>query len=110
MNAVNIGGRLTKDVELRTTASGKSVASFTIAVKRPFAKENEVQADFFPVVVWGKLAENCSTYLSQGWYVNVEGRLQTRSYETSDGARRYVTEIVANRVDFVSAPKKTNVA
>ena len=106
MNAVNVSGRLTKDVELRTTVSGKSVANFTLAVKREFAKEGEPQADFFPVVVWGKPAENCAAYVGKGWYVNIKGRLQTRNYEDDNGTRHYVTEIVANIVEFVTAPKE----
>ncbi len=106
MNAVNIGGRLANDVELRTTTSGKSVASFRIAVKREYAKEGETQADFFNVVVWNRQAENCGKYLKKGSYVTMKGRLQTRSYEAEDGSRRYITEIVASNVEFVTSPKE----
>lgn len=104
MNIVVMIGRLAKNVELRFTASGKAVATFSIAVNRPFSKTNE--ADFFNVVVWGKVAENCANYLAKGRLVGIEGRLQSRSYETQAGDKRYVTEIVANQVEFLEWGKK----
>jgi len=99
MNRVILIGRLAKDPELRFTASGKAVATFSIAVNRPFSKEKE--ADFFNVVVWGKSAENCANYLAKGRLVGLEGRLQSRSYETQSGDKRYITEIVADQVEFL---------
>ncbi len=99
MNVVVLIGRLVRDPELRFTASGKAVATFSIAVNRPFSKTRE--ADFFNVVVWERTAENCANYLSKGRLVGVEGRLQSRSYETKAGERRYVTEVVANMVEFL---------
>jgi len=98
MNRIVLIGRLGKDVDLRFTASGKAVATFSIAVKRPFAKD---EVDFFNIVVWGKSAENCANYLAKGRLVGLEGRLQSRSYETSTGDKRYVTEIVADQVEFL---------
>lgn len=99
MNRVILIGRLARDPELRFTASGKAVATFSIAVNRPFSKEKE--ADFFNVVVWGKSAENCANYLSKGRLVGLEGRLQSRSYETQTGEKRYITEVIADQVEFL---------
>ncbi|QUH19414.1 single-stranded DNA-binding protein [Alkaliphilus sp. B6464] len=99
MNRVILIGRLARDPELRFTASGKAVATFSIAVNRPFSKEKE--ADFFNIVVWGKTAENCANYLAKGRLVGLEGRLQSRSYETQTGEKRYVTEVIADQVEFL---------
>lgn len=104
MNSVVLIGRLTKDPELRyIPGTGRPVATFSIAVNRPFAgKDGKREADFFPIVVWGKPAENCANYLSKGRLVAINGRLQTRSYDAKDGSgKRYVTEIVADRVEFL---------
>lgn len=100
MNQVILIGRLTRDPELRFTAgSGKAVATFTLAVDRPFSREK--QADFFRIVVWGKTGENCANYLAKGRLVAVQGRLQNNNYETQTGEKRYMTEIVADRVEFL---------
>ncbi len=100
MNSVLMVGRLTRDPELRFIAgSGKAVATFAIAVDPPFAKEKT--ADFFNVVVWGKPAENVANYLAKGRQVAVKGYLQSRSYEDKTGQKRYVTEIVADTVEFI---------
>ncbi|SDL19675.1 single-stranded DNA-binding protein [Natronincola ferrireducens] len=104
MNTVVLIGRLARDPELRFTQSGKAVATFSIAVNRPFSKTNE--ADFFNIVVWGKVAESCANYLAKGRLVGIEGRLQSRSYESQKGEKRYVTEIVANQVEFLEYGKK----
>ncbi len=101
MNRATIIGNLTKDPELKTTASGISVCSFTVAVRRPFTKEKD-ETDFIPVVTWRQLAENCAKYLAKGRKVGVSGRIQTRNYETNNGERRYVTEIIADDVEFLS--------
>lgn len=96
-------GRLTQDVELNKTPSDISVAKFTLAINRPYKddKGNE-QADFLPVIVWRTQAENCAKYLSRGSQCAVVGSVQTRSYEDRDGNKRYVTEIVAENVEFLS--------
>jgi single-strand DNA-binding protein len=100
VNQVVLIGRLTRDPELRFTAgSGKAVATFTLAVDRPFSREK--QADFFRIVVWGKTGENCANYLAKGRLVAVQGRLQNNNYETQTGEKRYMTEIVADRVEFL---------
>ena len=101
LNNVVLIGRLTKDPDLRYTPSGVAVASFTLAVQRPFAKEGQQQADFIPIVVWGKQAENCATYIGKGRLVAIQGRIQVRTYDTPEGQRRWVTEVVAENVRFL---------
>ncbi len=107
LNQVVLIGNLTRDPELRYTPDGTPVTSFTIAVNRPFVnRQGEREADFVPIVVWRKRAETCSEYLMKGSQVAVEGRLQVRNYEDKDGIRKWVTEIVARRVDFLQRLKK----
>lgn len=102
MNKVVLIGRLTKDPELKfTPGNGTAVATFTIAVDRRFSKDGNREADFIPVVVWGKQAESTANYMSKGKLMGVSGRIQTRSYEAKDGTRRYVTEVVAEEVQFL---------
>ena len=105
MNSVSLVGRLTKDPELRFTATGKAVATFSIAVNRTFSKSDE--ADFFNVVTWQKTAENCANYLAKGQQVAVLGRLQSRSYENKEGRRVFVVEVVANEVEFLERRDKS---
>ena len=100
MNTAILIGRLTKDPELRYTNTGKAVVNFTVAINRSFGKDSE--ADFIPVVAWEKQAENCANYLSKGSQVGVQGRIQVRTYEGKDGGTRYMTEVVANNVEFLS--------
>ncbi len=107
LNQVVLIGNLTRDPELRYTPDGTPVTSFTIAVNRPFVnRQGEREADFVPIVVWRKRAETCSEYLMKGSQVAVEGRLQVRNYEDKDGIRKWVTEVVARRVDFLQRLKK----
>ena len=107
LNKIILIGRLTKDVELRYTESGKAVANFTLAVDRPFKKaQGEKEADFIRIVVWGKQAENCANYIGKGRLAAVEGRLQIRSYDGNDGQRKYITEVVAETVEFLDRPKE----
>lgn len=95
-------GRLTRDVELTKTSNDISVAKFTLAINRPYKDKNgNDQADFLPIVVWRTLAENCAKYLSKGKQCAVTGSIQTRSYD-KDGEKRYITEIVADNVEFLS--------
>lgn len=107
MAAVNkaiILGNLGRDPEVRFTQSGRAVANFTVATTDTwFDQENgrQERTDWHNIVVWGKQAETCGQYLSKGRQVYVEGRIQTRSYDDSDGNKRYVTEIVAQRVQFL---------
>lgn len=101
MNTVIMIGRLTKDPELKYTQSGKAVANFDIAVDRPFSKEKET--DFFKVQVWGKMAENCANYLAKGSQAGIRGRIQNRSYDTKEGEKKFITEIIAEEVQFLGA-------
>ena len=104
MNKVILIGRLTKDPELRTIASGNATTSFTIAVNRNFTNQNgEREADFINCVAWRKQAENVAKYCTKGSQVAVEGRIQTRSYDAEDGTKRYVTEVVADNVTFLGS-------
>ena len=97
-------GNLTRDPELNTTANNISVCKFTVAVTRRFANADGTrETDFLPVVCWRGQAENCGRYLKKGSKVGICGSIQTRSYEASDGTRRYVTEINADEVQFLSS-------
>jgi single-strand DNA-binding protein len=103
LNQVVLIGRLTRDPELRyTPGNGVPVASFTLAVDRPFTnQQGEREADFINIVTWRKLAENCANYLKKGSLAAVTGRLQIRSYEDNQGVRRKVSEVVADNVRFL---------
>jgi single-strand DNA-binding protein len=104
MNRTVLVGRLTKDPDLRYTPNGVPVATFTLAVNRPFSSQNgEREADFINCVVWRKPAENVANYLKKGSLAGVDGRIQTRSYEGTDGKRVYVTEINAESVQFLES-------
>lgn len=117
MNNVVLIGRLTRDPELRYLANtGTPVANFTIAVDRELSKEKRQEAeskgqptaDFINIVAWGKQAENCANYLKKGRLVAIQGRIQSRSWETENGSRRYATEVVASRVEFLERKEKTD--
>ena len=102
MNKAILIGNLTKDPETMTTSSGITKCNFTVACQRRFANAQGVrEADFIPVVCWRQTAELCARYLSKGRKVAVEGSIQTRSYDAQDGTKRYVTEIIADNVEFV---------
>lgn len=104
INRVILVGRLTKDPEYRQTPSGVSVATFTLAVNRSFTNsQGEREADFINVVVFRKQAENVSKYLSKGSLAGVDGRIQSRSYENNEGRRVFVTEVVADSVQFMDS-------
>ncbi|WP_394897759.1 single-stranded DNA-binding protein [Clostridium butyricum] len=98
MNKVVLIGRLTKDPELRfTPGSGAAVTTLTLAVDRYNLKTNQNEADFIPIVIWGKQAENTANYMSKGGQVAISGKIQTRSYDAKDGTKRYITEVVADQ-------------
>ncbi|HFE5682216.1 TPA: single-stranded DNA-binding protein [Staphylococcus aureus] len=108
LNRTVLVGRLTKDPEYRTTPNGVSVTTFTIAVNRTFTNaRGEREADFINCVTFRKQAENVNNYLSKGSLAGVDGRLQSRSYENKDGQRVFVTEVVADSVQFLE-PKNNN--
>ena len=103
LNRIVLIGRLTKAPELRYTQSGKAVCSFTLAVDRPYTgADGNREADFINIVVWNKQGESCAQYLGKGKLAAVDGRLQIRSYEGQDGQRRYVTEVIADNVRFLT--------
>ncbi len=109
MNKVFLIGRLTRDPELRYTSSNLPVATFSIAVNRNFTNQSgEREADFINIVVWRKQAENIKNYLKQGSQVAIDGRIQTRSYDGEDGKKRYITEVVADNVQFLDTKSSRN--
>lgn len=108
MNRVVLIGRLTKDPELKfTPGSGNAVCTFTLAVDRRVPNRDGVrEADFVPIVVWNKIGESAANYLNKGKLAGVSGRIQTRYYEAKDGHRVYVTEVIADEVQFLEWDKK----
>ena len=103
INRVVLVGRLTKDPVLRKTANGASVVSFTVACTRRFKQEGQPDADFINTVAWNKTADIVAQYTHKGSLVGVEGRIQTRSYDDQSGKRVYVTEVVADSVQFLES-------
>lgn len=103
MNKVILVGNVTKDLELKTTANGIATCTFSIAVNRKFKNAQGVQeADYINIVTWRQTAELCVKYLAKGRKVGVVGSIQTRSYTAKDGGKRYVTEVVADDVEFLT--------
>ena len=108
LNKVFLIGNLTRSPELRYTPNGTPVSDLRLAVNRAYSTqggERRQETHFFTVVVWGKQAESCGEYLDKGSPVMVEGRLQTREWETKEGQKRNVVEVVAERVQFLGRPK-----
>lgn len=105
MNKAILIGNLTRDPESRTTQSGISVCTFTLAINRRFVDKQTGQreADFINIVTWRQQAELCARYLTKGRKVAVVGSIQTRSYDAQDGTKRYVTEVVADEVEFIGS-------
>lgn len=104
MNKAILIGNLASDVESRTTSSGIVTCTFRVATQRRVANKDGVrEADFHTIVCWRGLAENCARYLIKGNKVAVEGQIQNRSYDAQDGSKRYVTEIIADNVEFLTA-------
>jgi single-strand DNA-binding protein len=109
INRTVLVGRLTKDPELRYTPAGDAVCSFTIAVNRNFKNKQtgEQEADFLNIIVWRKQGENAANYLKKGSMAGIDGRIQTRNFEGQDGKRVYITEILAESVQFLE-PRSGN--
>ena len=106
MNRVVLIGRLTKDPDLKfIQGSGTAVTNFILAIDRRFAKEGQQQADFIPIVVFGKIAEATANYMKKGSQVAISGRIQVRNYENKEGQRVYITEVVADEVEFLGNKK-----
>jgi len=108
LNRVVLVGRLTRDPDLRYTPSGVAVANFTVAANRPFRnQQGEQEADFINCVAWRKPAENLATYMKKGSMIGVDGRIQTRSYENQEGRMVYVTEVLAENIQFLESRNAT---
>ena len=106
MNKVILMGRLAKDVEMRYTQSGKNVATFVLAVERLVGKDapaDAPKADFIPIVAWNKIADVAGNYLSKGRQVLIEGHMQVRNYEAQDGPKRYVTEVITDKLELIGS-------
>ena len=107
MNKVIITGNLTKDPEKRSTQQGTSVTSFTVAVQRRFKNQNgNYEADFINCVAWRGTADFVAQYFSKGSRIGVVGSIQTRSYEDNSGNKRYITEVIADEVEFDGGKKQ----
>lgn len=98
VNNVVLVGRITRDPELRTVASGTPTVSFTLAIDRIPSRDGQTQADFVPCVAWNQTAQFIGNYVKKGYMLSVEGRIQTRNYQDQNGTTRYVTEVYCNRV------------
>ena len=109
MNTITLLGRLTKNPEARYTSTGKAVTLFTLAVNRPYTSDGQREADFINCQAWGKTAEVVGNHVSKGDRLLVEGRLQIRGYTDKEGVKRYATEVVVNRVEFIEQKKDSNV-
>ena len=110
INRVVLVGRMTKDPVLRKTGSGASVTSFTVACDRRIKAEGQPTADFINCVCWNKIADNTAQYTHKGSLVGVEGRIQTRSYDDQSGKRVYITEVIADSVQFLDSKKSNDTA
>lgn len=109
LNRVILMGRITQELELKTTASGISVTSFSIAVDRNYVKQGEQrQTDFINIVCWRQQAEFVCRYFGKGSMIAIEGQLQSRTYQAKDGTNRYVTEVVADNVSFTGERREQN--
>lgn len=106
MNNVFLIGRLTRNPELRTTASGKSTTTFTIAVNDGKNADGEPITDFISCVAWNKTADNICKYLKKGNEVSIQGKIKTRTYDAEDGTKRYVTEVLCYSAYFLSGTGK----
>ena len=101
INNVVLAGRVTKDIELKVTPTGKSLCSFSLAVERKFVQNGEKITDFINCQLWGKSAETLEKYVKKGMMIGVEGRIQTRKYTNQQGQTVYVTEVVADSFSFL---------
>lgn len=116
MNKIVLLGRFTRNPEVRYTSTGKVVCQGTIAVDRPFVNQDgQREADFIPIVIWGKQAEICGNNFAKGQRILVDGRLQIRSYEAKDGSKRYAAEVIVSQFYFIekkatAAPAKQSSA
>ena len=109
MNKVVLIGRLSRDPELRHTSNNTPVCQINVAISRPVSQGKEPETDFINVTIWNKQAENLVKYVKKGNQIAIEGRIQTRNYDNEEGKKVYVTEVLANHVEFIgSNSNKTN--
>lgn len=109
MNKTLLIGRLTKEPEVRYTPSQRVATSFTLAVNRDYKNADGTRdADFIPIIAWGKIAEMCGNNLTKGTRILVEGSIQVRSYDDKDGSRRWMTEVIAENIRFLDPPKQSD--
>lgn len=109
LNSVVLVGRLTKDAELRYTPNNQAVATFSLAVNRPFKNQNgDREADFINCVIWRQQAENLANWTKKGALIGITGRIQTRNYENQQGQRVYITEVVADNFQLLEFNKQNN--
>ena len=106
MNNINLIGRISNDLELRTTGTGKSVLNFNLAVNRPVNYEDAQQTDFIPIQVWGKLAENLNKYQKKGSQIAVEGSLRIDNYSDTEGNKKYKTYVTAYNIEFLGTKQE----
>ena len=107
INSVVLIGRLTRDIEVRYTSNEKAIGNFTIAVQRTYKNENgETEADFINCTIFGKMAEVMQKYTHKGDLIGVDGRMQNRSYETKEGQKVNVTEVLVNNISFINIKKQ----
>lgn len=110
INQVTIVGRLTRDPELKATTEGTPVAHVTLAVNRQYRNQNgEIEADFISCTLWRKAAQNTAQYCKKGTVLGITGRIQTRHYDTPEGKRVYITEVIADTVRFLSSKPQTEI-
>ena len=107
INSLVLMGRLVRDPEIRTTTSGKSVCSFSLAVERDFQRSEEKTADYFDCVAWGNTAEFVGKYFHKGRMIALQGRLQARTYKDKEGNNRKVVEVIADKVSFTGEKAET---
>lgn len=107
MNNIVLLGRLTKDADIRSTQSGKVVASFTLAVDRPYTQNGKREVDFIACQIWGKSAEVLGKSVHKGQRILLEGRLQIRQYTDKNGNKRTAAEVVADRFEFIERKEQT---
>lgn len=107
MNNIVLLGRLTKDADIRSTQSGKVVASFTLAVDRPYTQNGKREVDFIACQIWGKSAEVLGKSVHKGQRILLEGRLQIRQYTDKNGSKRTAAEVVADRFEFIERKEQT---
>ena len=105
LNRIILVGRLSAETETRSTLDGLPMCRFVLSVERPSGASGKKESDFFDIVAWGKLAEVCGSYLSKGQLILIEGKIQNRTYETKEGAKRYATEIIARNMKMLEKGK-----